>query len=107
MPFDEARVLLERLDETVADECRLAGAGDAGDGDQLSERDRDVEPPQVVRSSIADREAAGVGAPVALVLLVAGALAEARRAVVHQPPAVLAGARPELDGVVGARDDGR
>ena len=50
----------ERLVEDLVHERRLAGARDAGDGDELADGDVDVDPLQVVLGGAADREVAAV-----------------------------------------------
>src|SRR6185369_7448442 len=49
-----ADVALIAIEEAVADQRRLAGAGDAGDGDELPERDRNVDALEVVLPRLAD-----------------------------------------------------
>ena len=51
-----AEVPLVAVVEAVADERRLARAGDAGDGDELAERDIDVDAFEVVLARAADAD---------------------------------------------------
>ncbi len=93
--------------EAIADEGRLARAGHTGNGDELAERDRDVDVFEVVLRGTADLDMPRVGTEVAFVLdfLVAGC--DPRRAGVHEASAVLAGAWTEVERVVGTGDDRR
>ena len=103
----------ERLVEDLVHERRLARAGDAGDGDELADRDLDVDPLQVVLGGAADREMAVVvlapgrdrDPPLAGEELAGDRALDThhvlRRALGDDVAAVLAGARAHVDEVVG------
>src|SRR5437763_4594485 len=59
-------LLHQRLLEDVVDEGRLARAGHAGDGDELSERERDVDVLEVVLAGTRNDEFVAVSGPALL-----------------------------------------
>ena len=103
----------DRVVQGLVDQGRLARAGDAGDAAEDAERDRDVDPLQVVFAGAAHAQGAGRFAPLRRHLdpaLAREVLAGERGGVLgdlgRRPggdhvAAVLAGARPEVDQVVG------
>ena len=103
----------ERLVDDLVDERRLARARDAGDADELADRELDVDPLQVVLGGAADREHAAVvlaprrdrdRAPAGEELAGDRALRAhhlLRRALGDDLAAVLAGARAHVDDPVG------
>src|SRR5438045_7955479 len=103
-------LLHQRLLEDVVDERRLPRAGHAGDRHELTERERDVDVPQVVLARSGDDELVAVARSSLLghrdLTLTAEVLAGDRglaleqpleRAVVHDRAAVLTGARADVD----------
>src|SRR6185295_15047721 len=113
--------LLEAPIEHVVDQRRLPRAGDPGDRHEAGERELDVDVLQIVRRSATDAEAEatqpapplqGDGDAFSAAQVVrrhrpGSVCHRARRAGEHHATAALAGARAEIDDVVGSTDDGR
>ena len=109
--------LHQRLVQDVVHEGGLPGAGDAGDGDETPERHLHVDVAQIVLTGTPDRDpvAPGLAAhgrhgdlPAAREVLAGDrrlALEQVLHAArAHDLAAVLAGARPDVDDVVGHTD---
>ena len=113
-------LLGELLIEDLVDEGGLAGTGDAGDADEEAEGDLDVLALEVVVARAADRELAALAAGTALGRdgdpAAAGEVGGGQglfgfedvgeRAFGDDSAAVLAGAGPHVDDVVGGTHDG-
>ncbi len=110
-----AEVLCGELDEDLADERGLAGAGDAGDGGENTEGEKGVEVVQVIAGDAGEaepsrRSAWGVQRGLAGADVVAslrrGNVVKARgRTAVEDLAAAFAGAGANIDDPVGAADD--